>query len=151
MCSLFTLREMFPQLPWVKRAERWLVLVKNKTIEQQLAERKIAEIRIWDHLVNEWAYLTDNGAGRFRVVLDRNRPTEYFMSLGHEIAHTFHLKPSLAPLFWREWQKDENMYSLIEYFCEEFAIRWTHDNGIEKFRAFFQRNKNTNLISASYE
>src|SRR3989344_4367042 len=39
----------------------------------------------------------------------------------------------------------------VERFCDEFAARWTHMNSLSKFRQFFSKNKNTDLLSVKHD
>ncbi|OGZ63229.1 MAG: hypothetical protein A3C58_01595 [Candidatus Staskawiczbacteria bacterium RIFCSPHIGHO2_02_FULL_34_10] len=170
MSWLFSLKSIFPEFPWVQVADDWLALAHQKSIEQQLEERGIKKVRFWYNIAA--GYITVKEFG-ILLVVDRdlidhflmgyNKAEELLFTFGHEIGHTFHCDLTQAPpvnigpekVFcspFEELAKEgDALCQSVERFCDEFAARWTHMNSLSKFRQFFSKNKNTDLLSVKHD
>ncbi len=171
MTWLFSLQSIFPELLWVKSADAWLASIHQKSIAQQLEERRIKKVRVWCiNTVSGYITIEDFG---ILLVIDRDLVDHFLMGykkieellfvFGHEIAHTFHLDFTKTPplnigpekVFRRAFEKlpteGQEQCDEVERFCDEFAARWSSTNGLTQFRDFFEKNKNTDLLSVKHD
>ncbi|OGZ69684.1 MAG: hypothetical protein A3F47_00370 [Candidatus Staskawiczbacteria bacterium RIFCSPHIGHO2_12_FULL_38_11] len=149
-----SLAQKFPQLDFAKNADEWLGSLKEKTILEQLHERKVARVVISNrvchfniHALGSFARIGENF---YIKIKDGQSTKEKIFTLGHEIAHTFEIEdnlyyeilefPHFAPNDFPKFLKDmiEEIYKLIESFCDQFAKKWMEINGQEKVCLFFR-------------
>ncbi|MBM3206259.1 MAG: hypothetical protein FJZ43_01390 [Candidatus Staskawiczbacteria bacterium] len=172
MSWLFSLESIFPEFPWVREADEWLASTFQKPIEQQLEEREIKKIRAWPNFNIAAGYISLEKFG-ILLVIDRdlidhflmgyNKVEELIFTFGHEIGHTFHLDLTQTPpanigpekIFYTSFERlsseEDMLCQSVERFCDEFAARWRQANSPSKFRQFFSKNKNTDLLSAKHD
>ena len=152
------LAQQFPTLPFAGSADKWLASIKRKSIEKQLAERKIPRIGI---TVGGYGFISlPEPYEVFSILINVDLPYgERLLTLGHEIGHTFHFDltdtpiKNLLPDDWNhEVGEDERgnsvmgpLYHMVEDFAETFAEKWLSVNGKQKIDAWRQhRNAKVN-------
>jgi hypothetical protein len=120
------LSKAFSQLPWASEADLflWEIVSDKLSLVDQLRARSISRIVpirwpekgfIGVHQPFFWIWINPNQSAKEQV-----------LTLGHEIAHTFHLDSKADDPFHRfshiVTQKNRN--ESVEFFCEEFAKKW---------------------------
>ncbi len=132
--SAASLSDLFPHFYFAGAAESYLGKVAMREIDQQLLERRIADVSV--NFIP-----TQGGLGidekHFFVVLNKNLSLhEQAESLGHEIAHTFHYNLTYTPpknILKVEYEIE------MELFCEEFSARWLELNTLQKVQDWLER------------
>lgn len=127
-----TLAEHFPSLEFAREADRWLETVSQSTLHQQLQERRVRRIRIEPMLFSGALGIQD---GDFVMFFnDMSTPEEDAHALGHEIGHTFHFDLTKTPPEVTIPDKNamsDDLFDLVENFCNAFAEKWLAVNGGE--------------------
>lgn len=141
------LAEQFPTLRFASKADEWLASLKDKSIEQQFAERRIVEVKItWLFAIQGDVCLTEFKDGV--IVRIHSECREKFQTLGHEIGHTFHLDlenkviKNILPNRWEYDFKDpeqHKLYYLVENFADMFGEKWLALNGEDKMKEWRRR------------
>jgi hypothetical protein len=126
---LFSLAELFPALPFAAEADRFLASCSEKSLAEQLHERRITKIEKKPMLST--AGLTYGPDQNLTVWINEYARQEWYSeSLGHELGHTFHFDLSTTPptpfFTWRDCS--EEMYETVEHFCDYFAEYWRFVN-----------------------
>lgn len=125
------LASSFPRLPFAKDADLFLEHTKMSRVDvcTQLREREIGHVEI-KPLISAGGIRLD-GEGRFIISLNTECPLlEKAETLGHEIAHTFKYDLNVSPpkSCYDPAHITDEMYCLIEDFCDEFSKRWLQVN-----------------------
>lgn len=123
------LKEKFPSLPFVIFAVEWLKSARGKGVVEQLRQRRIFSVRFRPQ-ISSGGIGIDEDDNLFIQLEKYNAPEDNAQSLGHEIAHTFHLDltretivNTLPPDMTEEQEKT------IENFCDAFSCAWLAING----------------------
>ena len=126
------LQTQFPDFPFAKIAEEWISSSREKSMLQQLQDRNIERVNLAP-LLSSGGLGIDADGKLFVLLNDLNTHQENAESLGHEIAHTFHLdlrqnppKNLLSP----------EMAETVEKFCQAFSEIWLNENGRERVSLF---------------
>ncbi|MBX4210831.1 hypothetical protein KW783_02545 [Candidatus Parcubacteria bacterium] len=82
------LHKMFPRRMWVRNANKYLNRISGMTLQEQLRDRKITKIQIRKLLCPAGLATNENGFVIF--ISDLISESEYALSIGHELGHTFH-------------------------------------------------------------
>ena len=121
-------------------ADSWLKTLTDKSIVEQLLERRIVEVKPTIS-VSIAGYMSLKTNGNFSVSLNilSLDAEDIALTLGHEIAHTFSyditrkIPTDLTPGIRRKLNEtdrakqgmvNKDMYYRIEHFCEEFGKKW---------------------------
>ena len=136
-----TLANQFPGLPFARRADEWLESIKEKTIQEQLEERKIYSVTIWRNWKDSDGFCLCFGFGFFFIL--GKKAEKHDLTLGHEIGHTFEF--DLAQDCNREIHTQDYLagsaHDIVEDFCEAFAKRWVAANDKEAITLFLSQLK----------
>ncbi len=142
----FSLDSGFPTLSFAKEADIWLNGIKGKSITAQLRERKIYKVKVGVPIPAD-GFLVPEG-GRFIVEIFYFDSKTSCLTLGHEIAHTFHFDLQSDPLkskipIPRMFEQGKlASWRIIEKFCDDFSRIWVDLNGgTKKVFSFFEKNR----------
>ena len=129
--------QQFPELSFTKEADKWLELVRNKTISEQLTERKIKYILLVRLKCKGILSVTNNDYFIIQIN-DNDSIEEKIITLGHEISHTFETEEYRQYGISCRWP--EGLCELVEKFCDAFAEKWIVVNDKEKIELFLKNS-----------
>ena len=142
--------EQFPMLAFSKAADDWLQSIQDKSILEQLQERRITQMGLLRMLSTAGIGYTDDGNFIVHFNDYSNHINDAF-SIGHEIGHTFHFDltktppPKIinenSPEFLYDFDEDGANGFLIEDFCDAFAQKWLSINGKEDVEEMCKRER----------
>ncbi len=127
--------DRFPHFSFARPARVFLNYCASEEIRSQLARRKIIRVEKKELLTQGGLGVEENGF--FVHLNDLCDITEHALTLGHEIAHTFHYNITLTPpgSILPPGKEVE-----VEEFCKYFAEQWVEINTLPKIEAWLKAN-----------
>ena len=118
MNVIVALLEKYSAINKEELIQAFLKQLEDKTVTEQLHQRKIKKIVIRKRLTSSRALLLPVRGG-FIIILSENNKDERSKDIGHELAHTFFydLDSSIPTHYGKITHEEEEL-------CEAFALRW---------------------------